>query len=127
MTERDWNKIEWNTHIDPSCNLEEIGRNHNKGLIIPPEKGRAVIWLNHRIDKEGVVSGHLDQASMHCGCDVLKGEKFVANQWILGSALETACPGHGPSAREMVNAAAHSGGNNDNGDNDDNDDGDADL
>ena len=49
--------------------------------------GRAIVWMNHPVASTGVVSGHLDIASLHSGCDVLEGEKIVANQWVLVSLL----------------------------------------
>ena len=33
----------------------------------------------------------LDFASLHSGCEVLSGEKWIANQWVFKSAVEQLC------------------------------------
>ncbi len=45
-----------------------------------PAKGKAVLWYNHHVDR-----GHLgprDVRSLHGGCNVIKGHKWIANHWM---------------------------------------------
>ncbi len=39
------------------------------------------MWYNHDIDKHGWL-GERDDFSLHGGCDIIKGEKWIANNWI---------------------------------------------
>ncbi|XP_048020120.1 prolyl 4-hydroxylase subunit alpha-1-like isoform X1 [Megalobrama amblycephala] len=46
------------------------------GVALQPEKGSAVFWYNlHK-------NGTLDLKTLHAGCPVLMGNKWVANKWI---------------------------------------------
>jgi len=40
------------------------------------------MWYNHYVDEETGWLGHLDPFSLHGGCDVIKGEKWIANNWL---------------------------------------------
>ncbi|XP_073705459.1 prolyl 4-hydroxylase subunit alpha-1-like [Garra rufa] len=47
------------------------------GVALKPKKGSAVFWYNlHK-------NGNLDLYTEHAGCPVLRGNKWVANKWIL--------------------------------------------
>ncbi|XP_073705985.1 prolyl 4-hydroxylase subunit alpha-1-like [Garra rufa] len=49
----------------------------NVGVAVQPKKGSAVFWYNlHR-------NGQVDSDTKHAGCPVLRGNKWVANKWIL--------------------------------------------
>ena len=50
--------------------------------MVKPEKGKAIIWYTHFVYKKTGWSGVIDQLSHHGGCDVIKGTKWVANNWI---------------------------------------------
>ena len=39
------------------------------------------MWYNHDIDEHGWM-GDMDYRSLHGGCDVKRGGKWVANNWI---------------------------------------------
>ena len=116
--------FEWMTNVDSSCELRDKN-DTSRGLVVEPRRGTAIVWLNHQahttralrhsrvrlraqlcvmvqVSAEGVVSGELDWPSIHGGCDVQAGEKFVANQWITGGAMERHCGKHGPTRREML-------------------------
>ncbi|KII61705.1 Transmembrane prolyl 4-hydroxylase [Thelohanellus kitauei] len=56
---------------------------YNGSLVVSPKKGKLVMWYNHMITDEGML-GILDQHSLHGGCDVSEGEKWIANNWIPG-------------------------------------------
>jgi hypothetical protein len=75
------------------------------GIVLPSLAGSAIIWMNHR-PRSGVARGEggpwgvdpnhdgfqpLDFASLHSGCEVLSGEKWIANQWVFKSAVEQLC------------------------------------
>ncbi|XP_041359970.1 transmembrane prolyl 4-hydroxylase-like [Gigantopelta aegis] len=51
-------------------------------LKVLPAKGKAVIWYNHFIDNTTQWLGQLDQYSIHGGCPVKKGKKWIGNFWI---------------------------------------------
>ena len=45
-----------------------------------PKAGRAVMWYNHHVDRGYL--GPLDVRSLHGGCNVKKGRKWIANHWM---------------------------------------------
>lgn len=51
------------------------------GIVVKPKMGSAVLWYSHFLDDEGQL-GKVDNKTMHGGCDVIKGEKWIANNWI---------------------------------------------
>ena len=55
---------------------------HKGNLVLRPRKGTAVMWYNHFMDEESGWLGDMDEYSLHGGCDILKGEKWIANNWI---------------------------------------------
>ena len=42
---------------------------------------QAVLWYNHAVDERGGL-GEMDRWSLHGGCPVLKGEKWIVTFWI---------------------------------------------
>lgn len=54
---------------------------HNASVVVKPKKGRAVMWYNHHMDKDGWL-GAMDYYSLHGGCDIIKGTKWLANNWL---------------------------------------------
>lgn len=50
--------------------------------MVKPEKGKAVLWYNHKVNNITGWLGELDKYSFHGGCDVRRGTKWIANQWI---------------------------------------------
>eukprot|EP00794_Sanderia_malayensis_P018786 gene18786-20677_t len=53
----------------------------NASVVVAPKRGTAVMWYNHDMDKNGWL-GEMDYHSLHGGCDIIKGEKWIANNWI---------------------------------------------
>ncbi|XP_065676259.1 transmembrane prolyl 4-hydroxylase-like isoform X2 [Hydra vulgaris] len=51
-------------------------------LVIQPKKGSAVLWYNHLRNETDGWMGELDWYSLHGGCNIIKGEKWMANMWI---------------------------------------------
>lgn len=47
------------------------------GISLPPERGTAVFWSN--IDRTGI---NIDEVTLHGGCPVLVGSKWITNKWI---------------------------------------------
>ena len=41
-----------------------------------------MFWYDHKIDPESNWLGELDSYSLHGGCDVIKGEKWINNIWL---------------------------------------------
>ena len=70
----------WMEDENGLCNL---ARNCNKSnMVIKPEKGKAVLWYNHLTRRDSGWLGQVDFRSFHGGCNVQKGEKWIANNWI---------------------------------------------
>ena len=40
------------------------------------------MWYNHVVDNVTGLLGAQDERSLHGGCDVLEGHKWIANNWI---------------------------------------------
>lgn len=58
-------------------------RCHEANLLIKPKKGTAVMWYNHILEYDGVDHmGDVDVLSLHGGCDVIEGVKWIANVWL---------------------------------------------
>ena len=55
---------------------------HMADRVITPKKGTAIMWYNHLVDPASGLLGPLDPYSVHGGCDVTKGTKWIANNWI---------------------------------------------
>ena len=49
------------------------------------------MWYNNFIDPESGLLGPVDRHTLHGGCDVIRGEKWIANNWLtpLPSTQET--------------------------------------
>ena len=54
---------------------------HDSPVVVKPKKGKAVFWYNHTLDKNGYIAS-VDKRSYHGGCDVIKGTKWIATNWI---------------------------------------------
>ena len=76
-----------------NVDAHQIWRTHstrcNHGLTVAPKKGRALLFYSHKLHEERLEDGttttrlgELDRLTFHGGCDVLAGEKFIANYWI---------------------------------------------
>lgn len=70
----------WMSTATGRCNSHEYCSKGN--LVIKPERGKAIIWYNHLINNEGTWIGGLDNAMYYGHCDVNKGEKWIATNWI---------------------------------------------
>ena len=66
------------------CNLSA---QCDSGVVVTPKMGTAVLWYSHRLDDGGQI-GEIDLRTYHGGCDVLDGEKWIANNWIDVDATE---------------------------------------
>ncbi|XP_030634297.1 transmembrane prolyl 4-hydroxylase [Chanos chanos] len=68
--------------IQNDIDLLDTRRNCDKGnLRVKPAKGTAIFWYNYLSDGRGWV-GDLDEYSLHGGCVVTRGTKWIANNWI---------------------------------------------
>ncbi|XP_039403830.1 transmembrane prolyl 4-hydroxylase [Mauremys reevesii] len=68
--------------IQNDVDLRDTRKNCDKGnLRVTPQQGTAVFWYNYLSDGEGWV-GDLDEYSLHGGCLVTRGTKWIANNWI---------------------------------------------
>ncbi|KXJ22138.1 transmembrane prolyl 4-hydroxylase isoform X2 [Exaiptasia diaphana] len=57
-------------------------RCHDSNIVVKPKKGTAILWYNHHLDPSTGGMGTMDKYSLHGGCDVKKGIKWIANNWI---------------------------------------------
>lgn len=80
---------EWAKITKLRCDLSR--HCHKANLFVKPRKGKAIMWYNHLRDAKTGWYGKLDEMSYHGGCDIIKGEKWIANNWIniLGESRET--------------------------------------
>ncbi|XP_071768798.1 transmembrane prolyl 4-hydroxylase [Centroberyx gerrardi] len=68
--------------IQNDVDLLDTRKNCDKSnLRVKPTKGTAVFWYNYLSDGRGWV-GEQDEYSLHGGCVVTHGTKWVANKWI---------------------------------------------
>lgn len=61
---------------------------HDSSLVVKPERGMAVMWYNSFINEKTSYLGQPDRMSHHGGCDIIKGNKWIANNWIAGTTFE---------------------------------------
>lgn len=76
----------WSEDADSLCNLARNCKKSN--VVIKPEKGKAVLWYNHFLRRKSGWLGQVDFRSFHGGCNVQKGEKWIANNWINASPTQ---------------------------------------
>uniref|UniRef100_A0A6I8P7I8 Transmembrane prolyl 4-hydroxylase n=1 Tax=Ornithorhynchus anatinus TaxID=9258 RepID=A0A6I8P7I8_ORNAN len=68
--------------IQNDIDLRDTRKHCDKGnLRVKPKQGTAVFWYNYLSDGQGWV-GDLDEYSLHGGCLVTQGTKWIANNWI---------------------------------------------
>ncbi|KAM9185860.1 transmembrane prolyl 4-hydroxylase isoform 2-T2 [Dugong dugon] len=68
--------------IQQDIDLRDTRRHCDKGnLRVKPRQGTAVFWYNYLPDGQGWV-GDVDDYSLHGGCLVTRGTKWIANNWI---------------------------------------------
>ncbi|KAK1796572.1 hypothetical protein P4O66_009614 [Electrophorus voltai] len=68
--------------IQNNVDLLDTRKHCDKGnLRVKPTKGTAVLWYNYLSDGKGWV-GEQDEYSLHGGCIVTRGTKWIANNWI---------------------------------------------
>lgn len=63
-------------------------------LVLTPKRGTAVMWYNHHMDEESGWLGARDDFSIHGGCAIKEGFKYIANNWIVAPYKHSA---HMPS------------------------------
>ncbi|KAM4610765.1 transmembrane prolyl 4-hydroxylase-like [Polymixia lowei] len=68
--------------VQDGVDLTDTQATCGKGnLRMKPRAGTALLWYNHLSDGRGWM-GELDEYSLHGGCPVNSGEKWVANSWV---------------------------------------------
>lgn len=55
---------------------------HDGNVVVTPKRGKAVMWYNHFVDEETGWMGEMDEYSLHGGCGLWSGVKWIANNWI---------------------------------------------
>lgn len=61
-------------------NLKEYCQTAN--IVVPAKKGKAIMWYNYELDGNTGWMSHRDDRSLHGGCVVKKGMKYIANNWL---------------------------------------------
>lgn len=51
-------------------------------IVVPAKKGKAVMWYNYKLEGKTGWMSHRDDRSLHGGCIVKKGMKYIANNWL---------------------------------------------
>ena len=51
-------------------------------IVVPAKKGKAIMWYNYILDGTTGWMSHRDGRSLHGGCIVKKGMKYIANNWL---------------------------------------------
>ncbi|KAJ7383007.1 hypothetical protein OS493_031177 [Desmophyllum pertusum] len=74
----DWEA--WSNESPQSCNM--VKHCDKSNLVIKPQRGKALLWYNHVMDDTNRWLGNRDPFSYHGGCQVKKGEKWIASIWI---------------------------------------------
>ena len=63
---------------------------HQAKIAYKPKRGTALFWYNHKVNQQTGWLGEVDKMSYHGGCDVIRGTKWAANNWInVGKDRET--------------------------------------
>ncbi|KAJ7337117.1 hypothetical protein OS493_009969 [Desmophyllum pertusum] len=75
-----FNKQAWTRKSNYLSNLSAYCSKAN--LRVEPKRGTAIMWYNHVINKSSGWLSSLDLMSYHGGCDVIKGHKWIVNNWI---------------------------------------------
>ena len=47
------------------------------------------MWYNNFIDTDSGLLGRIDLNSLHGGCNVIRGEKWIANNWLTAPTKDT--------------------------------------
>eukprot|EP00112_Aurelia_sp_Birch-Aquarium-sp1_P014623 Seg3171.3 transcript_id=Seg3171.3/GoldUCD/mRNA.D3Y31 product="Transmembrane prolyl 4-hydroxylase" protein_id=Seg3171.3/GoldUCD/D3Y31 len=73
----------WNKDYEMLLRTSTSKCNHNdfctkSGLVVKPQKGKAVFWYNHETDYETGMVGPLDNDCLYGHCAVAKGDKWIA-------------------------------------------------
>lgn len=55
---------------------------YDGNLVVKPKRGKAIMWYNHFVDEETGWLGERDDYTLHGGCGVGSGVKWIANNWI---------------------------------------------
>lgn len=55
---------------------------HDGNMVVTPKRGKAVMWYNHFVDEQTGWLGEMDEYSLHGGCGLWSGVKWIANNWI---------------------------------------------
>lgn len=56
------------------------------GVSVTPSRGDAVLFYN--LNEEGAMEGAVDEWSLHAGCAVVEGVKYIANLWIRNKRVD---------------------------------------
>lgn len=93
--------------IQDDVDLRDTRRHCDKGnLRVKPRQGTAVFWYNYLPDGQGWV-GDVDDYSLHGGCLVTSGTKWIANNWI---NVDPSRPRQALFQQEMARMAREGGG-----------------
>ena len=61
---------------------------YDSNLYVKPKKGTSIAWYNHKVDPSTGWLGALDDYSLHGGCTLKKGEKWIMNMWLTAPYAE---------------------------------------
>lgn len=76
------------THMERQSWFDLTNFCHNASLVVKPKRGTAIMWYNHLLDLNTSYLGDTDLRSYHGGCDIIKGNKWIANNWITATTFK---------------------------------------
>eukprot|EP00656_Telonema_subtile_P035742 TRINITY_DN39701_c0_g1_i1.p1 TRINITY_DN39701_c0_g1~~TRINITY_DN39701_c0_g1_i1.p1 ORF type:complete len:364 (-),score=53.76 TRINITY_DN39701_c0_g1_i1:65-1156(-) len=89
---QEWEELETECRINSTC---------ANGLVIPARVGSMVVWLNHPAAQHEGFESQLDWSTIHSGCQVGGGEKWIGNLWIPRRAVDRFCGSEGREPDEL--------------------------
>lgn len=78
---KDFNETKFRDRLDGDrFNLNKYCQTAN--IVVPAKKGKAIMWYNYKLDGKTGWMRQRDDRSLHGGCIVKKGIKYIANNWL---------------------------------------------
>ncbi|XP_030841191.1 uncharacterized protein LOC100890950 isoform X2 [Strongylocentrotus purpuratus] len=74
--------IEYRKNLKSDYDYTDLKHNCYKNLNVKPEFGKAIMWYNYYIDEATGWMSSRNTHSLHGGCEVTEGTKWIANNWI---------------------------------------------
>jgi len=78
---KDFNETEFRDRKDGDrFNLKEYCQTAN--IVVAAKKAKVIVWYNYELDGHTGWMSRRDDRSLHGGCVVKKGMKYIVNNWL---------------------------------------------